>query len=212
MKYKGFVIGLAIIGLANTFPLRSVSAQEVWQGKPENCTLGARTTPAKENKEIINKEFGFSFKIPSNYTVEVASAKNLSSQEKLRLSLLNPVDISFAACSKKNRIRGWGHALLPILVSVEAVPNDVQSIKDLPKPFKGIQTTVIARKEITVGRQPAVIFVTQSIYPSRSLISYIFMPDSRNLIVVSTGAYGEKIDRTEKEVLNRVLSSLSFSN
>jgi hypothetical protein len=191
VPHKKFWLGFTLTSLAILTPKQSASPQEVWEGKLGNCTFGARVSPVKQTKEIVNRDFGFSFKIPANYSSEVQKIENQYNSEKFRISILNPADVSFLECSRKNQIRGAGHALLLAYVVVGKIPEGIRNLKDIPQlsPPR-IRETVHERREIVIANQPAIIFATQSIYPFRLTQAFVFTPDKQNLIVVSTGAYG----------------------
>jgi len=210
MQYKKFLLGLTLTSLSILAPLRSTSAQEVWRGRRGNCTLEARVTPAMQTKEIINREFGFSFKIPANYTAEVSRTQDLRDREKLRISLLNPADTAFSNCSRKNGVIGWGTAIRKVSIIIKKIPNGVSNIKDLPI-FNHQVVTLANRNETMIANQPAVIHTLKIPYKEyQEVTASIFSPDRQYLVDITLGSYeGDNINREEK-VFSTVIKSFTF--
>ena len=84
MKYTRFCLSLILVSLSSQMISQSISAQD----KNGRCTLGRKVAPAKQLKEVVNQEFGFSFKVPSNYTSEITPSEKL---DKSYSKLLYPI-------------------------------------------------------------------------------------------------------------------------
>lgn len=170
------------------------------------CERGPSVAPTKETKKIREEKFGFSFDIPTNYQTEKRQ------DNTLMIILHNPADIKLLECGKKNRLRGYGHATLPVWVTVEPATSETRLIPELSAIILRLENI----KETTIAKQKAFVYITKSSMTGKiddaetSFSASFFTPDKRNKVTISTSNYGEKISGVEEKVFNLVISSFAF--
>jgi hypothetical protein len=84
------------------------------------CPRGPSIAPTKEIRKIREDKFGFSFDIPTNYQTQKRK------DNTLMIILHNPADIKLLECGKKNRLRGYGHQTLPVLVRIQPATSETR--------------------------------------------------------------------------------------
>lgn len=173
------------------------------------CPRGSSVAPAKEPRKIREEKFQFSFNVPTNYRTEKRQYDN-----KLSISLYNPADIQLLECGKKNRLRGYGHQTLPVLVTVQPATSETRLIPELNQ----ITVRLENIRETTIAKQKAFIYTAKSTMTGKidadnietSLSANFLTPDKRNLVTISTFNYGDRISSVEEKVFNIVISSFAF--
>lgn len=170
------------------------------------CPRGPSVAPTKETRKIREEKFGFSFDIPTNYQTEKMQ------DNTLMIILHNPADIKLLECGKKNRLRGYGHQTLPVLVTVQPATPETRLLPELSSTTLRLENI----RETTIAKQKAFVYIKKSSMTGKlddvdtSLTANFLTPDKRNLVTISTFNYGDKISAVEEKVFNTVVSSFAF--
>ncbi len=174
----------------------------------DRCPRGPSVAPTKETRKIREEKFGFSFDIPTNYQTEKRQ------DNTLMIILHNPADLKLLECGKRNRLRGYGHQTLPVLVMVQPATSETRLLPELSSTTLRLENI----RETTIAKQKAFVYIKKSSMTGKtdadnvetSLSANFFTPDKRNLVTISTFNYGNKISAVEEKVFNTVVSSFAF--
>ncbi|MBE9188495.1 hypothetical protein IQ270_28640 [Microcoleus sp. LEGE 07076] len=145
---------------------------------------GPSVAPTKEIRKIREDKFGFSFDIPTNYQTQKRQDNTLTS------ILYNPADIKLLECGKKNRLRGYGHQTLPVLVTVQPATPETRLIPELSSTTLRLENI----RETTIAKQKAFVYIKKSSMTGKTnadsvettLSANFFTPDKQNLVTIST--------------------------
>jgi hypothetical protein len=170
----------------------------------ESCPDIPQVTPTQESREIINQEFEFKFKIPTNYRTERRQEEN-----KLSILLRNPADVELLECCRINREVGCGHRISDVVIQVKPRPSNLQNIWDIAV-SNDDYTEIINAEETKISNQDAVIYTVQ--YQPTAIYQYasFLTPNREYLVTISAGDYGEQIDPIDQIIFNQVVNSFEF--
>lgn len=202
MKFQHLLLGNLVFCLIIFVPLFPALTQS---SRPQLCPDITQATPSIDDREIRYQELGFQFNIPANYEIE-----NLEREDQTLIFLRNPADAKLLECCIQNREIGCGHRVSDVIVSVEPIPSNIQTVADIPQQRSTNSNEVINIINTRIGNQEAVIYTVQYQYPERYIHASVFTPDGQYLVTISAGDYGEAIDPIDENVFNRVVNSFIF--
>lgn len=202
MKFKPILLGITFFALAILAPLSPGLTQP---RRRQSCPDVTQATPARDNREIRNREFGFQFTIPANYQTERRRNEN-----QLLILLRNPADVDLLDCCTQNREIGCGHRVSDVVISIEPIPSNIKSVADILQQRSTDLNELFNIRNTRIGNREAVIYTIQSQYPERYIHASFFTPNQQSLVTISAGDYGEDIDPIDESVFNRVIDSFVF--
>jgi hypothetical protein len=173
------------------------------------CSNENQEQPSQARREITNREYGLRFEIPANYRTELR--RETDSRQRLSIFVRNPTDVAFLDCAVRNGMRGAGHQVSDVIVTVEPRPRNIRNVRDILQDVaggRGIQREIIESYFSTISGQDAVIYTVQTIYPERYRYAKLIHPNVQYIITISTGDYGYEIDPIDLEVMDIIMSSL----
>lgn len=176
------------------------------QNSPSTCSNENSEQPSSSRREITNPEYGLRFQIPANYQTELR--RDPDPPRKVWISIRNPTDVAFLECATRNRLRGAGHQVSDVLVTIEPLPGNIRSAGDVLRAARSVPNLEIVESNVTtIAGQDAVIYTQQSVYPYRSRIAAFIHPDRQHLVQIFVGDYGTALPEIDLEVMDRVISS-----
>lgn len=178
------------------------------------CLNDKQEQPNQDRREITNAEYGLRFEIPANYRTELRRETDLP--QRLYISVINPADIVFLDCARRNRIYGAGHQVSDVVIRIEPRPSNIRSVRDVLQNASGRADsgfiTISDSGFITIAGQDAVTYTMQSLYPERYRYVVLIHPNGQDLVSIFTGDYGEEIDPMDLDVMDMVVYSLEIDN
>ena len=107
----------AVISLMSSYLLL---ATPVLSQRPSPCSNDNQEQPEQRRREIINREYGLRFDIPANYQTELR--RDTEPSQKLWIFVRNPTDVKFMECGRREGMRGYGHQVSDVIVTIEPRP------------------------------------------------------------------------------------------
>jgi hypothetical protein len=208
---------LTLIILASSTIMLTVLLPGLAQVKPEYlaenielaqnhyvCPLPPRVEPARETKKVTVSNLGFSFNLPVNYRID-------EDQQNNRVSFYNPADDQLIACCRNNNIRGCGHSTIHVTISAKPATSNTALLPELEITKLRLENV----RPTTIANQKAMVYILKSSMDGgenldTSLEARFLTPDKQQKITISVFNHDDEIPKTEQQVFNLVISSLSL--
>ena len=173
------------------------------------CSNENQAQPSQDDREITNAEYGLRFEIPTNYRAELERSTD---SPQLNIFVRNPTDVEYLRCGEENMMRGHGHDVSDVVISVRPLPDNIRTTQDLRQNvlFASGNLDITDFGAMTVGGQDAVVYTEQSSYPMRYRYVKLIHPNGQNLISIYAGDYGEVIDPIDLDVMETIVSSFQI--
>ncbi|HIK09175.1 MAG TPA: hypothetical protein IGS52_02715 [Oscillatoriaceae cyanobacterium M33_DOE_052] len=177
----------------------------------EPCDNENQEQPSLSRREIINREYGLRFDIPANYHTELR--RETEHRQQLSIAVRNPIDVKFMECGRREGMRGYGHAVSDVIVSIEPRPSDIRNVRDILRNVTesgGSFSEIIESNFTTIAGQDAVVYTGKTRYPERYRYAQLIHPNGQYIINISAGDYGDVIQPIDLEVMDMIISSLKI--
>jgi len=187
-------------------------ASPVQSQRSSPCSNDNQERPSSNRREIINREYGLRFQIPANYYTELR--RGTGTNQILSIAVRNPADVRFMECAERERMRGYGHQVSDVIVSLEPRPSNIRNVRDIVQEVAQSGGGQIVSGEsgfTTIAGREAVVYTVQTVYPERYRYARLIHPNGRYIVNISTGDYGERIDPIDLQVMNLVMSSIAIA-
>jgi hypothetical protein len=195
----------AVISLMSSYLLL---ATPVLSQRPSPCSNNNQEQPEQRRREIINREYGLRFDIPANYQTELR--RDTEPSQKLWIFVRNPTDVKFMECGRREGMRGYGHQVSDVIVTIEPRPSNIRNVRDILRDVAesgGIHREILESNFTTIAGQDAVIYIVQNSYPMQYRYARLIHPNGQDIINISAGDYGNVIDPIDLEVMDIIISS-----
>jgi hypothetical protein len=192
-------------------------SSSLWSATPTlaqplaSCNNQNQEKPSSRHREIINREYGLHFNIPANYHTELQ--REPENFQRVLIIIRNPTDVKFMECGKRSGMRGYGHQVSDVIVSIESRPSNIHNVDDIfqqGSQGEGSDTRIIEPNFITIAGQHAVVYTIQTRYPERYRYAQLIHPNGKYMIKISAGDYGDVIDPLDLQVMDIIISSLKI--
>ncbi|MDY7051581.1 hypothetical protein [Limnospira fusiformis] len=179
--------------------------------RSDPCSNENQEQPSQARREITNREYGLRFEIPANYRTELR--RETHSPQRLSIVVRNPTDVAFLDCAVRNGMRGAGHQVSDVIVSIEPRPRHIRNVRDIFREESSVRLREILESSFTtIAGQDAVIYTVQTVYPYRYQDAKLIHPNGRDIITIRAGDYGYEIDPIDLEVMDVIISSLRIDS
>ncbi|WP_233258470.1 hypothetical protein [[Phormidium] sp. ETS-05] len=179
--------------------------------RSEPCNNDNQEQPSPRRREIINREYGLRFEIPANYRTELR--RETEHRQQLSIIVRNPTDVNFMECGKRERMRGYGHQVSDVMVSIEPRPSNISNVRDILRnaaESSGIASEIIESNFTTIAGQDAVVYTGKTSYPERYRYAQLIHPNGQYIIKIFAGDYGNVIEPVDLAVMDIIISSLKI--
>ncbi|AMW31095.1 MULTISPECIES: hypothetical protein [Oscillatoriales] len=195
----------AVISLMSSYLLLATPAQSQ---RPSPCSNDNQERPSQRRRQIINREYGLRFDIPANYYTELRSERG--HRQQLSIAVRNPTDVEFLECGRREGMRGYGHQVSDVRVTIEPRPSNIGNVRDILRNAAtgSSYSQILESNFTTIAGQEAVIYIVQTSYPERYRYGRLIHPNGRYIISISAGDYGERIDVIDLQVMNLIMSTM----
>lgn len=170
------------------------------------CSNDRQEQPSPRRREIINREYGLRFDIPANYHTELQ--RETEHRSRLSIVVRNPTDVKFMECGERERMRGYGHQVSDVRVTIEPRPQNIRQVRDILGNVAQNGAEIIESYLTRIAGQEAMVYTLKTTYPERYQYARLIHPNGQYLISISAGDYGNVIDPIDLEVMEIIISSL----